>query len=384
MSAAFGRCLAVLSLAASLLSVGAISAQEDNRLEQIKRLNRVAAQKAEADIRDALKEAVSLIKTDPSAALEVFEAALHTVDNDPALEDAQRAALKKLVAAHIRDAKSAGGKSQAKETDAARRKEASAPRRDDEAAQRTKDIRDRLDRIRSQVRDKQDLRNDQRRGLSAASRDVDESSMPADQAIRFPKNWKELVKKRSAGIEMTKAEKAIMKALDTTIEANFDNVRFEDVIKYLEEKTGVTILLDKLALEQQKVTYETTVKFRARKITMRTVLRRILGDVGLTYYIKDEVIQVTSPDKVKETLTTRVYYLGDLVTRINFDLGPILNQQQVLDNAKQIVDMIQTQVEPESWSINNGPGKIVFDPVRMVLVVKASAEVHYMLGGGGK
>ena len=67
-----------------------------------------------------------------------------------------------------------------------------------------------------------------------------------------------------------------------------------------------------------------------------------------------------------------------------FDLGPILNQQQVLDNAKQIVDMIQTQVEPESWSINNGPGKIVFDPVRMVLVVKASAEVHYMLGGGGK
>ena len=37
-------------------------------MEQIKRLNRVAAQKAEADIRDALKEAVSLIKTDPSAA----------------------------------------------------------------------------------------------------------------------------------------------------------------------------------------------------------------------------------------------------------------------------------------------------------------------------
>ena len=113
-------------------------------------------------------------------------------------------------------------------------------------------------------------------------------------------------------------------------------------------------------------------------------IRRILADVGLTYYIKDEAIQVTSPDKAKEITSIRTYYLGDIVSRINFDLGPVLNQQQVLDNAKQIVDMIQTQVEPDSWAINNGPGRIFFDPTRMVLVVKATAEVHYMLGGGMK
>jgi hypothetical protein len=56
----------------------------------------------------------------------------------------------------------------------------------------------------------------------------------------------------------------------------------------------------------------------------------------------------------------------------------------VLDNAKRIIEMIQAQIEPESWSVNNGPGKIAFEPTRMVLVVKASAEVHYMLGGGSK
>src|SRR5262249_40567819 len=140
----------------------------------------------------------------------------------------------------------------------------------------------------------------------------------------------------------------------------------------------------KQALEQQSVTYETTVKFRARRVTMRTVLRRILADVGLAYYIKDEAIQVTSVDKANQTLTTRVYYLGDLVNKITVDLGPVLNEQQVINNAKQIIEMIQTQIEPESWSINNGPGKIYFEPTRMVLVVKATAEVHYMLGGGSK
>jgi hypothetical protein len=132
------------------------------------------------------------------------------------------------------------------------------------------------------------------------------------------------------------------------------------------------------------VTYETTVKFKARKVTLRTVLRRILADVGLAYYIKDESINVTSVDRAKEMVTTRVYYIGDLVSRLRLDLGPFLNQQQVLDNAKQIIESIQTSIEPESWSINNGAGKIFFDPVRMALVVKATAEVHYMLGGGSK
>jgi hypothetical protein len=386
MSTAFPRRLACLAVASSLVFSGVVAAQSDNRLDQIKRLNKVAAQKADADIRDAVKEAVALIKSDPSAALEILDAALYTAENDPALENSQRVALKKLIAARISDAKAAGGKSDAKETDTARRKEGqiASQRSDDEGARRVEDVRNRLDRMRGQVKERGTLRRDQDRALRGVGDDIAKSSLPAGQDMEFPKNWKELVKKRSAGVEMTKAEKQLMKALDTVIEANFDNARFEDVIKYLEEKAGVTILLDKLALEQQSVTYETTVRFKARKVTMRTVLRRILADVGLAYYIKDEAIQVTSVDRAKEMLTTRVYYIGDLVTRLRLDLGPILNQQQVLDNAKQIIDTIQTSIEPESWSINNGSSKIFFDPVRMALVVKATAEVHYMLGGGSK
>ena len=383
MSSPFPRRLACWSLTSILVLSAAVSAQSDNRLEQIRRLNRVAAQKAEADIRDAVKEAVSLIKPDPSTALEILEAALNTAEKDTALSDTQRDSLKKLVNGHIRDAKAAGGKSEAKEVDTARRTEVK-PRKVEEGNGPAEEARRAIERARSGIRESREVRGKQASGLAGVDRDISNSATPSAKDMEFPKNWKELVAKRGDGPQMTKAEKALMKALDTVIEANFDNQRFEDVIKYLEEKTGVTILLDKLALEQQAVTYETTVKFRARKVTMRTVLRRILGDVGLTYYIKDEAIQVTSPDKAKEITSLRTYYLGDIVTRINFDLGPVLNQQQVLDNAKRIIEMIQTQVEPESWSINNGPGKIYFDPLHMVLVVRATAEVHYMLGGGTK
>jgi hypothetical protein len=383
MSSAFPRRLACWSFASLLVIATVVSAQSDNRLEQIRRLKRVEAQKTEADIRDAVKEAVSLMKSDPSTALEILEAALNTAEKDPALSDTQRDALKKLVNGHIRDAKGAGGKSEAKEANTARQKEAKS-RKDDERSRVADEARDTIERARAGIRQSREVRGKQASGLAGVDRDVGKSATPSTQDMEFPKNWKELVAKRGNGPQMTKAEKALMKALDSVIEANFDNNRFEDVIKYLEEKTGVTILLDKLALEQQAVTYETTVKFRARKVTMRTVLRRILGDLGLTYYIKDEAIQVTSPDKAKDVTSLRTYYLGDIVTRINFDLGPVLNQQQVLDNAKRIIEMIQTQIEPESWSINNGSGKIYFDPLHMVLVVRANAEVHYMLGGGMK
>jgi hypothetical protein len=381
---AFARRFVALVVVSLLVLAGAVAAQSGNRLDEIKRLNKVAGQKAEADIRDAIKEAVPLIKTDPSAALEILEAALHTAENASALDDAQRGTLKRLINARIRDAKAAGGKSETKDVDTVRRQEGPTARKDEEAAQSNKDLKDRLNRIRDRVRDSSKQRTDQGRALHGVDNDIEQSSIPTDQDMKFPKNWKELVKKRGEGIEMTKAEKALMKALNTVIEANFDGTKFEDVIKYLEEKAGVTILLDKQALEQQQVTYETTVKFRARRVTMRTVLRRVLADVGLAYYIKDEAIQVTSVDKANQTLTTRVYYLGDLVNKITVDLGPVLNEQQVIKNAKEIIDMIQAQVEPESWSVNNGPGKIYFDPTRMVLVVKATAEVHYMLGGGGK
>src|SRR5262249_42003972 len=182
-------------------------------------------QKAEADIRDAVKEAVGLVKSDPSGALEILDAALHTIENDPALEDSQRAALKKLVTARIRDAKAAGGKAEAKELDPDRPKQASAkrPAKDDEAAKRIDDLRSQFDRKREGIRDRKDLRNDQRRGLESVSRDADQSSMPADKDMTFPKDWEKLVARRSKGIEMTKAEKQLMKALDTVIEANFDN-----------------------------------------------------------------------------------------------------------------------------------------------------------------
>ena len=58
MSATFRR-LSCFAIAVLILVPLAVQAQSGDRLEQIKRLNRVAAQKAEVDIRAAVKDAVA-------------------------------------------------------------------------------------------------------------------------------------------------------------------------------------------------------------------------------------------------------------------------------------------------------------------------------------
>ena len=56
--------------------------------------------------------------------------------------------------------------------------------------------------------------------------------------------------------------------------------------------------------------------------------------------------------------------------------------------AATVRDLIQTiigTIEEDTWKLNNpeAEGTIIFDPRTYTLIVKQSAEVHYMLGGLG-
>jgi hypothetical protein len=420
MSAATVRRLSLVS-AAGLLLVLPLAAQEDI-LEAIKRHNEVEAQKTEKVIREKLAEAVILAQTQPAKALVEYGKILQKVKEDAALDEEKRALLKRLVESRIRAAEDAiegrtrrdieaaqkrlvGDAIRAEDRQRAADQEKIARRMDTirglrqlgrleeadrlasdlarqhpknpsiQAAKRAGAMQDRIKQNRTLVTEKE-------RRMLGVYGDIERASIPAVDDITYPKNWKELTKRRS-GVKMTAKEQAIMKALESSITASFDEMKFEDVIKWLEDKTGQTILLDKQALDDAMVNYETIIKYKARGVSMRTVLRKILADLGLTYIVKDESIFVTTPAKAAETMSVRAYYLGDLVASLQMDLGPVLNQLQILQNAAQIIDLIQTTIEPQSWKINNGPGTIVFDPARLAIVVKASAEVHYMLGGHG-
>ncbi len=431
----WGRCLLTAGpVLVGLLLGGPASAQTPDSdrkdyLEQVRRLNQVAAQKLEADVQDALRDADRLRAKEPAQAAERLKQALAQVEADVVLADARRESLKRTLQARLRllentpqrEKTSAPAEAASPTLPAPPNSPAKAPQaapetiqrtletvrslqkdgRHDEARRLAEDLARRYPgnavvqaavqamRTNSAVAGSQAQRGEMARRVTGVASDVQRSSLPAAGEVEFPKDWQARTKNRSANLyPLTDKEKAILQSLNTLVSINFKETRLEDAIKYLSEKLGQPIILDRTALQEAQVNYESKVTMEIPRVAARTALRKLLGEFGLSYVIRDQAIEVTSTLKAKEMMVTRSYYLGDLVGI--GQLGGLMElrlwglphtQAQMAKQVQQIIDVIQSSIEPSSWRENGGSGTISFNAPSMSLVIKQSAEVHGMLSG---
>jgi hypothetical protein len=391
-----------------LFFAGSLFAQESDLLDQAKRMDKVAAQKLEADLRQALREAERLSRSDRPKAVECLKRALAQLEDDTLLSPQRREALKRMFKDQIRITESAtNARSQEndKKPSPSEPRGASAPARphpQDVVQQAT----EQTTRTAEQVLNARRLQKDRERQLASGYRDIDNSATLPKGDIEYPKDWQERTKGRTTTVQLTAKERSILQALNTTISVNFRNSKLEDVIEYLQTYTGQPILLDREGMKDLEISYETAVTLNLKGVTVRTVLRKILADVGMSYLIKDETIQATSAQKAREMMTVRRYYVGDLLAGMsalgNYNgpqgvwntgifpngfrapgLNPQLQAMRNMEGVKQLIDLVQGSVDPQSWQVNGGSGTVTFHVSSMSLIIKQSAEVHALLGSGG-
>ena len=53
----------------------------------------------------------------------------------------------------------------------------------------------------------------------------------------------------------------------------------------------------------------------------------------------------------------------------------------VRDYGPALVNLIKTTISPKFWDINGGPGVIVYYPPLRLLVIRATSDIHYQIGG---
>jgi hypothetical protein len=420
-----------IAFAVAFALAGSAFAQEksdkEDALDQARKNLEVAAQKTEGEIRTTLLAAEKLAATDPARALDLLKGAKTKLDDATELSESRRATLKRIFADRIRvteamidqakrdDSEKADQKAKTSGTNAAgaeRNADADDIKRDlssiralreqgktaeadrqaadlakrypnNPAAQAAKAITSAADRVAEAKR----IQSEKENGFSSATgRDIDKSASLPKGDIEFPPpdQWARLTKARGQK-KLTEKEQNILKTLDSSIKVDFKDSRLEDVIDYLQTRTGLSIILDKTALDEAGVTNESLVSANFKQgVSVRTLLRVVLNKVNLTYIVKDEAITVLTPERAKNTMVTRTYYLGDLVTYTDARLGPVLTQALLLKTGREIVEMIKGSVDPSSWRENGGEGTIVFDPRTLSIVVKQSSEVHSMLESGYK
>jgi hypothetical protein len=216
---------------------------------------------------------------------------------------------------------------------------------------------------------------------------ADKSAIPPRGDIDFPPDWTDKAGKRKDPnvVPLTDKEKRIIEALDKPVTIVGKDKPLEYLLQELSTTMDQPLLIDERSLKDLDIDLKRTGTLDARNVTARTALRQVLAAQGLTFVIKSETIQVVTVEKARDMLTTRVYYLGDVVQGVGpfgggAAWGPFLDFQQTMANAQLIVDAIQDSVDPLSWKKRGGPATVTFHFPTMSLIVRASSEVHASLG----
>ena len=141
-----------------------------------------------------------------------------------------------------------------------------------------------------------------------------------------PEVWQLLTERRKKykAVDLTQSnpnEAKILAALEDKTELEFVDQPLTDVVDYLKERHQIEIQLDSKALTDEGVGTDTPITRNIRGITLRSALRLMLGELDLTYIIRNEVLMITTKTEAENMLSTKVYPVADLVVPIRSGFG---------------------------------------------------------------
>jgi RNA polymerase sigma factor (sigma-70 family) len=155
------------------------------------------------------------------------------------------------------------------------------------------------------------------------------------------------------------AEKLIAAALVTDAGSiNFNDQPLKEVVDFLRNQHKIPIRLEEIALQEQGIGVDQPVTISLANISLRSALKHILGQIDLTYVVKDEVMLITTPLRANAYLETRVYPCDD---------G---------EKAESLANMLKSHVRPSSWTGESRDGIAAITQFPGGLVVTQTYEGH--------
>ena len=180
-------------------------------------------------------------------------------------------------------------------------------------------------KAKAERRFKTDQQNQRRQGRGESPRRSRKSTWRRSRTprsscrgIAMPKNFKDLTRDRlemNARLEPKKDPHvlAIESKLKDRVSINMDKQPLSEAITFLQNYTGLNIVLDPKALGEEGLTSSSPVSLTVNQVPLKSVLKLLLKPLGLTYRLEDEVVLITSPQADQSQTYPKTYYVGDLV-----------------------------------------------------------------------
>ena len=147
-----------------------------------------------------------------------------------------------------------------------------------------------------------------------------------------------------------RGEDRVAKALASETTLQFIETPLADIADFIAEKHDINVILDERALEEIGIGTDTPLTFNAKRISLRSALRLMLKEADCETIIRDGALVITSDWEAEEYVVTKVYPLRPLIGK-----RPLSDDD---DAGDEILDVIVTTVQPESWSEVGGAGSI--------------------------
>ncbi|MFO0897692.1 MAG: hypothetical protein U0836_09755 [Pirellulales bacterium] len=164
------------------------------------------------------------------------------------------------------------------------------------------------------------------------------------------------------------AESPLSAKLSAPAELAFQDTPLSELPNWLRVHHGVQAILDVKTLEDIGVARDAPITLKLRGVSLHSALRHLLRQQDLTWRVDGELLIVTTPEEAEQHLRAVVYPVLDLVQKADKEEGePDLDYDT-------LIDLLMTQVAPDSWPEGTGPGPIA--PAAGSFVVPQTDDVH--------
>ena len=210
-------------------------------------------------------------------------------------------------------------------------------------------------------------------------------AMLCGMALSFPASAQEATALKAAGGHSIKLAEPIdaAKTLEQRLEARAtfqgEEATLRNFAEALETALDVSVVLATKKLEESAIDVDTPLTYKLRNVRVRTALEFILGDIGLSCVIKENVLIISTHESVCEQLVTRVYDCRGLmklpspIKKIIYSPRPFVvtsgtprqTKTGVADagpdggyDIDDLILVLTMVVEPNSWDDVGGPGAV--------------------------
>ena len=212
-----------------------------------------------------------------------------------------------------------------------------------------------------------------------------------NNGISYPTSFTEMAERRKQ-MQMrdlrpkSSNELSIEKKLNEPITLNFKDTSLADAIQFIQNYTGLNVMLDPKALNDENLSRDSKVNIQANSIKLKSALKFMLRPMNLTYKAEDDVLLITSQQAYREKTVMWHYPVADLVvspskaqplgTSINSlttpigvadqsgmnanSGGPVVKENQKVVSETDmlpLINLITNTIAPGSWRVTDMAGK---------------------------